>query len=537
MPQRHGGVGHIIGNQAGEAQVVDQIVIGRNRALRQDIHDLGRHGVQGILQGGVDGNHAEVLVAVIGGEPVGALQGESGGIQHGGIRGDEPQVDGRTVGSQRLDGRARGPLGAGGPVQREVPRLFPHAAGEPQNPAVIGIHHNDAALQLLLAAPGIGNGVQIRIDSVNGVLHIHVQAGIHVVAAVIQQGLGRFLADALELHQVIDHIVDDHLGVVGEDVLGDLLAGGAGEHQFLGYRVFILLVVDVALFVHLPQDGLLPFLVVLLVIEGVIIGGQIGDAHNGSALGHGQVLGVLAEIGLGCGLHTVAALAEVHRVEIPFHDLLLVVLLLQLQGAENLRQLALDGYIVLAGQVLDQLLGDGGAAVAGVHFGKHGDKGTGGAVPVHTLVLIKALVLNRNQSLFQIPGQILIIHPHPLALLAGEGGQFPPFAARVLIPQGTGLVQLHVLQGQVKAGGEAGLYIVGEHAGKHHACHQQDQQHGADHFQNAANGAGDHVAGDVCRLFYRLELFPRILFRPLIFGALFAHRNRSASFSNAQGAF
>ena len=390
-------------------------------------------------------------------------------------------------------------------------------------------------MQQLLAAPGIGDGVQVRIDGVNGVLHIHVQAGIHVVAAVIQQGLGRLLADALELHQVIDHIVNDNLSIVGENVLGDFLAGGAGEHQLLGHGVLILLVVDVALLVHLPQDGFLPFLVVLLVIEGVIIGGQIGNAHDGGALGHGQVLGVLAEIGLGRGLHAVAALAEVHRVEIPFHDLLLVVLLFQLQGAEDFRQLTLDGHIVLAGQVLDQLLGDGGTAITGIHFGEHGDKGAGGAVPVNALVLIKALVLNGHQGLFQIPGQVLIIHPHPLALLAGEGGQLPPFAARVLIPQGTGLVQLHVLQGQVKAGGEAGLYIVGEHAGKHHARHQQDQKHRAGNFQSTANGAGDHVTGDICRLFHRLEFFARLFFRPLVFRALFAHRNRSASFSKRTG--
>ena len=395
LTQGHGGVGDVVlRDEAGKAQMVDQIVVGGLGTLRQDIHYLGSNGVDGVLQGGVNGDQAHIAAAVVGGQPVDAVEHHVGGVHDRGLRGDEAQVDGRAVSGQGLDGGAGGPLGAGGPVQTEVDGLFSHAAAETQDAPVIGVHDDDGALELLVAAPGVGYGFQVGVDGVDIVLDVYIQAGVDIVAAVIQQGLGGVLADALELHQVLDHIVDDHLGIVGVDGLGILLPGAAGEDQFLRHCVLVLLVVDVTLLVHLPEYGLLAVLVVLLVIEGVVIGGQVGDAHDGGALGQGQVLGVLAEVGLGGHLNAVGALPEVDGVEIPLHYLLLVITLLQLKGSEYFRELALDGDVVLAGKVLYQLLGDGGTAVAGVHFGEHGDEGAGSAVPVHALVLIKAFVFN-----------------------------------------------------------------------------------------------------------------------------------------------
>ena len=383
-------------------------------------------------------------------------------------------------------------------------------------------------MQLLVAAPGVGDGLQVGIDGVYIVLYIHIQAGVDVVAAVAQQGVGSLPADTLELHQVIYNIVNDYFSVVRVDGLGIFFPGAAGEYQLLGHRILILLVIDIALLIHLPQDGLLALFVVLLIIEGVIIGGQVGDAHDGGALRQGQVLGVLAEIGLGRHLHAVTALTEADGVKIPLHYLLLVITLLQLKGSEYFRELALDGDVVLAGKVLYQLLGDGGTAVAGVHFGEHGDEGAGSAVPVHALVLIKAFVFNGHQGFFQIPGQVLIVHPHTL-FAAGEGGQLPPLAAGVLIPEGAGLVELQILKTQIEAGHQAGLYIVGKDAGEHHSRHQEDEQYGADHLQNCADGAGYKVTGDIGGFFYNIPfLFRRLGFRAFLFAvlnvrALFAH--------------
>ena len=223
-----------------------------------------------------------------------------------------------------------------------------------------------------------------------------------------------------------------------------------------------------------------------------------GDADDGGALGHGEVLDVLAEVGLRGGLHAPAALSEVDGVEVPLHDLPLVVLLFELERAEDLGELALDGDLVFAGEVFDKLLGDGGAAVARLHAGEHLHEGARGAVPVDALVVIEALVLDGDEGLFHIPGDLVVIDPDAF-FLAGEIGELAPLARGVLIPDGARLVELEVLERQIEVRREAGLDIVGEHAGEHHARHEQDQQDGADDLEHGADGARGGIADEIQR--------------------------------------
>ena len=329
-------------------------------------------------------------------------------------------------------------------------------------------------MQLLAGAPGGGNVLHVLVHVVHDGLNVGVKAAVNAVAAVIEQGGGRIIADALQLHQVGDHIVNDHFLVVGVNLLGVFLPGAVdkGGGDILVHRVDIHLIVDIALVVHLAQDGLLTFLVLLFIIEGIIERGLVGDAYDAGGLGQRKLRHVLAKIGFRRGLNAPAALAEVDRVEIPLDDLLFVVLLFQLQRAEDFRQLSLDGHVVLAGQVLDELLGDGGAAVAGLHLGKHLHKSAGGAVPVHALVLVKTLILDGYQRFFHIPGDLLVVHPNAL-LLAGQGDQLLPLAGGVLIIDGAGLAELVVLQRDIGIGRQTGLYIVGKDAGKEQPCNKE----------------------------------------------------------------
>ena len=193
-------------------------------------------------------------------------------------------------------------------------------------------------MQLLAGPPGGGDILHILIYIVHHGLNIRVKAAVNAVAAVIQQGAGGLIADALQLHQVGDHIVDDHLLIVGVDFLSVSLSGtpDKGGGDILVHRADVGLIVDIALIVHLAQDSLLTLLVLLLVIKGVVQGGLVGDTYNAGAFRQTQFRHILAEIGLGGGLHAPGTLAEVDSVQIPFHDLLLVVGLFQLQRAENL---------------------------------------------------------------------------------------------------------------------------------------------------------------------------------------------------------
>ena len=260
-----------------------------------------------------------------------------------------------------------------------------------------------------------------------------------------------------------------------------------GEDKLLFYGLTVLGIVDIALLVHLAQDRLLTLLIVLPVIEGVVIRRQIRDADDRGALGKRQLGNVLTEIGLRCGLYAEAALTEVHGVEVPFHDLLLVVLLLKLQRGEYLRELALDRDLFLTGQVLYELLGDGRAAVAALAAGEDRDERTGRAVPVNALVLIEALILDGHQRLFHVPRDLIVIDPYAV-LLAGERGELTPLTDGVLIPDRARLVELEVLERKVEVRGQAGLDIVGKDAGEHHPRHKEDEQHRPRCLEHRADG-------------------------------------------------
>ncbi len=530
LAEGHGGVGRVVRHQAGEAEALGQVIVGGLR--RELVDDLGGHGVERPLERGVDRDQAVVFIAVVVGIPVGAAQVDVGRVVDGGVRGDEPLVDGRGVGGQRLDGRAGGAGRAAvveavhgdgdRAVELKAAGLLADAALQRQDAPVVGVHDDDGALQLLGAA-GAGEVGGVLVNGVRDRLDVGVLAAVDLIARVEQQGARGLLADALGLHEIPHHVVDDDFFVVGIDLVAVLAARGIGEDQLFGHRVLPGLVVDVALLVHLAQDDLLPLLVVLLVIEGIVVSGLVGDADDGGRLGQRQLRHVLAEVGVRRRLHAVAALSEVHGVEIPFHDLLLVVLLLQLQRAEDLGQLALDRDLVLAGQVLDELLGDGGAAGAGLHAGEHLHEGTGGAVPVHALVLVEALVLDGDQRLLHIFGDLVDIRPDAL-VVAHQGLELLPLAGGVLVPDGAGLGELVVLQRQVHVRGQEVLHIVGEDAGEQEPRDQQNQQEGAEHLKDGA----DDGRGDVHREAGGLEGHAQPLGRTGVLFILF-HRVRCTS--------
>ena len=496
LAQGHGGIAHVVlfpaGDQARKAEALGHIVDGGLGPVGENIHQLGGNGVAGPLERLGQGQGAVILVVVVVGIPARAAQIDVGAVVDDGVGRDQALVDGRGIGGQRLDGRAGGADRAAvveavhhaghGAVELKALGLLADAAGQGQNAPVVGVHDHDGALQLLAAA-GL-EIAQVGVDGVHHRLDVGVDAGVDLVTAVVKQRFGGVVADALQGHQILQHIVDDDLFIIGVGPLHHALdAGGALEHQFLGTGRLVGVKVDVLLLVHLAQDDLLPLFVVVLVVEGIVIGGLVGDAHDGGALGQAQVFHVLAKIGLGRGLHAVAALPEIDRIEIPFHDLLLVVFLFQLQRAEYLAQLALDGDLALAGQVLDELLGDGGAAVAGLHLGEHLDEGGGGAEPVYALVLIKALVLDGHQGLLHVFGNVLIVDPDALGLV-GQGDQLLIFAGGVLVPDGAGLAELIVLQREVHLRGQKVFDVVGENTGEQQPRDQQDQHEGAEDLEN-----------------------------------------------------
>ena len=197
---------------------------------------------------------------------------------------------------------------------------------------------------------------------------------------------------------------------------------------------------------------------------------------------------------MGGNPHAPAAFAEIDRIQIPLQNFLLIVFLFKLQSSEDLGQLSGNGNLVLAGQVFQQLLRDGGTTVAGLHACKHLNESTRSTIPVYPFMLIEALVLDGNQGLFHIFRDVFIFHPDA-ALVPADGNALLPFSCEILMPDGAGLTQLIILQGDIKLGRQAGFDIVGKNTGEERTGHQQNQKKRADDTQDRDQYGGERVDG------------------------------------------
>ena len=161
--------------------------------------------------------------------------------------------------------------------------------------------------------------------------------------------------------------------------MGSLVLVGICKDQLFVQRLFVFVIGQCAVVVHLPEHILLPAAVLFLAGVDPLSGGIVGVAGKGverlRTLGNGcqtrclchvQLAGALAEIFLGGVLNAVGASAESDVVQIGFQNLVLGVGSLQLHGTEDLTNLTGGGLFAVAGDVFDELLGDGRTALIGV---------------------------------------------------------------------------------------------------------------------------------------------------------------------------
>ena len=109
-------------------------------------------------------------------------------------------------------------------------------------------------------------------------------------------------------------------------------------------------------------------------------------------------------------------IGEEGDVQVGFHNLLFTEVFLQLEGGEDFLHLSLRGDLVIAGQVLDDLLGDGGAALYTGGTSKVSKGGTDGSQPVHAVMLQKTFVLCCDGNIDQHLRYLVIADP--LAVLS-----------------------------------------------------------------------------------------------------------------------
>ncbi len=363
-------------------------------------------------------------------------------------------------------------LGLGGPVIPQEGGLLPYAAGQGHHVAGAVVDHHNGGLELLLAV-GSGHVAQLLVDLIHLLLNLHVQRHIDVIAALLNPfqiqipvRLGQIIPVFPVLLREIGSKVQNHsvhipavdvLGGVGRDrgqVAADRavvipvlsngkIAPGAGvaagqvfadgppvfignaflEDQLLVHGVLVFLLGQIALLIHLFQhielpDTVPPRAVPLFPSEhidvigmGIVEGGVVGNADQACALGHGQVLQLLAEILRGGALHAVAAPSQVDTVQVLLHNHVFIIVPFADLGTENLHDLPLNGDALVAGGVFHQLLGDGGAAELVAAAEEHVEAGLHRGDPVHALMLVEPLILNGHHSVDHGLGDFLQIGP------------------------------------------------------------------------------------------------------------------------------
>ena len=111
------------------------------------------------------------------------------------------------------------------------------------------------------------------------------------------------------------------------------------------------------------------------------------------ALGQGDIRGVLAEIGARGGLHAVGVFAQIDLVQIDGQDFIFGEILFQAIGQNGLLHLALVAALGGQQELLDELLRDSAAALAGAAFAEIVDGRAGDGQRVHAHVPVEGVVL------------------------------------------------------------------------------------------------------------------------------------------------
>src|SRR5215831_16687147 len=131
-------------------------------------------------------------------------------------------------------------------------------------------------------------------------------------------------------------------------------------------------------------------------VEGVRTLGQAGKER---AFLERELLRRLAKITARRHLDAPGAAAEIDGIEIELENLRLAEGLLDPRRHDHLADLALVCQVFAHQQVLDDLLGDGRAALRAPGGGEITDEGADQAALVDPLMLIEAFVLGRKKSL------------------------------------------------------------------------------------------------------------------------------------------
>ena len=277
------------------------------------------------------------------------------------------------------------------------------AADQGEDLAGVGVEGDESDLRIsdgtrLLALGGLVLPANNLVDIAHadlyglggGALQVGVERGVDAQALVGEV----LVADALD-ELVVDE-VDEVGGFAGVDV-------GRSETEGLGLGAGGFAGSDGAGFDHGVEHEVAALHGALGMAVGVQAVGAVDDAGEEGALGGVELREVLAEEGLGGFAEAVdgeaAALAEVDLVGVHLEDLLLGEAGFELEGDEDLNELALDALLGREEEAARELHGKRGAAALLVVADDVFDGALGDAEVVDAAVLEEVAVFDRGDGL------------------------------------------------------------------------------------------------------------------------------------------
>ena len=275
-------------------------------------------------------------------------------------------IDSWSVSAQRLKAGGRQTVIAGGEVPQLISFLFAALAHRSQDSAVV-FHHHIAELDILIWRHQLRSGQHLLRHS----LGLHIHGGINLIAVVHEHVHSVVLIHIEGLRQILRYIVEHrlHIPIVDRHIVHHIVIGISNKGHGSGFlhSLVVFFLCDHSLLMHLIQNIFPALFVVFWINQRRIPDRVVGNGRNSGALGDRAVFDILIEIQLCRCLHPVSAAAKVNYIEISLQNFRFAVSFLKLQGAEYFCYLTGNADIIPVGQVLNELLRQGGtAARAGI---------------------------------------------------------------------------------------------------------------------------------------------------------------------------
>ena len=331
---------------------------------------------------------------------------------------------------------------------------------------------------------------------VHHLFHRGLDLGVHIAvdaqAAVEDHVHGLGFAQALLLHEVLLELRVHRIGVPGVvGSAGGILHSSLALHQpdrlILGGLA--LLCGNVALVAHQRQHVVAAGDEDLRVGVGVVAGGVLGDGGQRGTFRQRQLAHILAEILLRARLHAADGARQRDGVEITLQNGLLAVFVADADGTEDLADLAHGVLLIVLGEVLDELLFNGGRALLGAEQLLAGELVEGrrhGTLEVEAqLVGVEILVLHRHHGMLEIRRHVAQCAPDAVFV----PGQRVIFLA-VGVQNDGGLFGFHIVKVQRLAVVRRDLHhIHGQQHRTHTAGHHAHAEQASDQLQKEFNDA------------------------------------------------